>query len=184
MEIIAILIGFLLFCIVLLAIPIELDFYLKKDETLDYRAELCLLLGLVTIDMTSKDMKRKKRILPKKQKSGKVHLMPLLKNRGFIKRIIRLIRDLLHSLQIRELNLHCRIGLDDPADTGMLLGLFWPLLLPWKNARLKADFQEAVFEGYCKAKIRLFPIQIIGYLLAFIFCKVTISAMKNSLIKK
>ena len=71
MEIIAILIGFLLFVLILLSIPVDLGFYLKKDETLEYRAELCLLFGLVTIDMTKQDQKTRKSILPKKKKKRK-----------------------------------------------------------------------------------------------------------------
>ena len=94
-----------------------------------------------------------------------------------------MIQDLLHSFQIKELRGHCHIGLGDPADTGMLLGLLQPLLLPAKNITLDADFQEAVLEGYCKAQIRFFPIQIIGYLLVFVFSPATVNAVKGSLIK-
>ncbi|GIT99862.1 hypothetical protein TSL6_03690 [Sulfurovum sp. TSL6] len=184
MEIIAIFIGFLLFCLVVLTIPVDLSFYLEKDEALDYQAKLCLLFGFITIDMNSKDRKVEKRVLPKKKKSGKEHLMSMFRNKEFIKRLIRLVLDLLYSCRIKELNLHCRIGLGDPADTGSLVGILSPLLLPWENTILKTDFQEAVFEGYCKVQIRIFPIQIIGYLLAFIFSPVTVRAMKTSLFKQ
>lgn len=184
MEAVTILIGFLLFCLVLLSIPVDLSFYLEKDETLEYQAKLCLLFGFVTIDMNREHGKAEKSVLPKKQKSGKADLMSLFRSKAFIKRIIRLILDLLYSCQIKELKLHCRIGLGDPADTGALVGILWPLLLSWKNIILKTDFQEAVFDGYCKAKIRIFPILIIGNLLAFIFSPVTVRAIKTSLFKQ
>lgn len=181
MEIIAILIGFLLFVLILLSIPVDLGFYLKKDEILEYRAELCLLFGLVTIDMTKQGQKIRKSTLPKKQK--KLHLSSLADSKRFIKRLMRLISDLFHELQIKELRMHWHFGLGDPADTGMLLGLLQPVLLPWKNATLCADFQEAVLEGYCKAQLRIFPIRILGYMLAFIFSEDTIRIIKNSLIR-
>lgn len=184
MEIVTILIGFLLFCLVLLFIPVDLSLYLEKDEVLDYHATLSLLFGFITIDMDRKGRKTEKSVLPKKKKSGKADLMSLFGHKAFIKRFIRLISDLLHSCRIKELNLHCRIGLGDPADTGILLSTVWPLLLPWKNTILETDFQEAVFEGYCKAKIRIFPIQIIGNILAFVFSPVTLHAMKTSLFKQ
>ncbi len=184
MEIIALLLGFLLFCLALLAIPVDLLFYLKKDETLVYRAELCILFGLLTIDMTKQDQKIGKSTSPKKQKREKKPRLPSwVESKRFIKRFMRLIMDLLHTLQIKELSMHWHIGLDDPADTGMMLGILQPILLPWKNATLRADFQEAIFEGYCKAHIRLFPIRIIGYILAFIFSGVTMRMIKNTLIK-
>ncbi len=184
MEIITIFIGFLLFFLVLLIIPVDLSFYLEKEETLNYQAKLYLLFGFVTIDMHREEKKAEKRVLPKKKKNAKADLMSLFRRKAFIKRLIQLIVDLLYSCRIKELNLHCRIGLGDPADTGTLVGILWPLLLPWKNTILKTDFQEAVFEGYCKAQIRIFPIQIIGYLLAFIFSPVTVRAMKISLFKQ
>jgi hypothetical protein len=184
MEIVTILIGFLLFCLLLLSIPVDLSFYLEKEETLDYQAKLGLLFGFVTIDMNREHKKAEKSDVTKKQKSGKADLMSLFRSKAFVKRIIRLMLDLLHSCHIKELSLHCRIGLDDPADTGKLAGILWPLLLPWENAILKTDFQEAVFEGYCKAQIRIFPIQIIGNLLAFIFSPVTVRAMKTSLLEQ
>ena len=184
METLTIFIGFLLFCLVLLSIPLDLSFYLEKDETLDYQAKLGLLFGFVTIDMNREHGKAEKSDVTKKRKSGKADLMSLFRSKAFIKRIIRLMLDLLHSCHIKELNLHCRIGLDDPADTGKLAGILWPLLLPWKHAILITDFQEAVFEGYCNAKIRIFPILVIGNLLAFMFSPVTVRAMKTSLLKQ
>lgn len=184
MEIIAILIGFLLFVLILLSIPVDLGFYLKKNERLEYRAELCLLYGLVTIDMTKQDRKTRKSILPKKQKKEKnLQLSSLAKSKRFIELLMRLVRDLFHDLQIKELRMHWHFGLGDPADTGMLLGLLQPILLPWENATLSADFQEAVLEGYCKVQLRIFPIRILGYMLAFLFSGETIRVIKNALIK-
>ena len=107
----------------------------------------------------------------------------MAESKRFIKRLIRLVRDLFHDLQIKDLRMHWHFGLGDPADTGMLLGLLQPVLLPWKNATLSANFQEAVLEGYCKAQLRIFPIRILGYILAFIFSGATIRVIKNALIK-
>lgn len=184
MEIIVILIGFLLFVLILLSIPVDLNFYLQKDEAVEYRAELCLLFGLVTIDMTKQYQNTKKSTLPKKKKKEKnLDLSSLIESKRFIKRLMRLVRDLLHDLQIRDLHMHWHFGLGDPADTGMLLGLLKPVLLPWKNATLSADFQEAVLEGYCKTEVRIFPIRILGYILAFIVSGATIRVIKNTLIK-
>jgi hypothetical protein len=184
MEIIEILIGFLLFVLILLSIPVDLGFYLKKDEAMEYRAELCLLFGLVTIDMTEQNQKTIKSTLPKKKnKERSLHLSSLIENKRFIKRLMRLVSDIFHDLYIKDLRMHCHFGLGDPADTGMLLGLLQPVLLPWKNATLSADFQEAVLEGYCKADVRIFPIRILGNILAFIFSGATLGVIKNALIK-
>ena len=70
METVTILIGFLLFCLVLLSIPVDLSFDLEKDETLEYQAKLCLLFGFVNIDMNREHGKAEKNVLPKKQKKS------------------------------------------------------------------------------------------------------------------
>ena len=184
MEIMVILIGFMLFVLILLSIPVDLGFYLKKDEAVEYRAELCLLFGLITINMTKQNQKTRKSTLQKKKKKEKnLHLASLGESKRFIIRLMRLVRDLFHDLQIKDLRMHWHFGLGDPADTGMLLGLLQPVLLPWKNATLSADFQEAILEGYCKVQLRIFPIRILGYILAFIFSGATIRVIKNTLIK-
>ena len=184
MEIIAILMGFMLCVLILLSIPVDLGFYLKKDEAVEYRAELYLLFGLITIDITKHNQKTRKSTLPKKKKKEKnLYLSSLAESKRFINRLMRLIRDIFHDLQIKDLRMHWHFGLGDPADTGMLLGLLQPILLPWKNATLSADFKEAVLEGYCKAEVRIFPIRILGYILAFIFSGATIRVIKNALIK-
>ncbi len=126
---------------------------------------------------------KKKHIAKEAKKEKNLHLLSLAESKRFIKRLMRLVRDLFCDLQFKELRMHWHFGLGDPADTGMLLGLLQPVLLPWKNATLSADFQEAVLEGYCKAQVRVFPIRILGYMLAFLFSGATIRVIKNALIK-
>jgi hypothetical protein len=171
MVILSCLIGCLLFLLLLLALPVELSFFVEKEEALRYRATLHWLFGLVSIDMPGKRKTAEKKFLPVKPKRKKPHLKSLFKGGIPVKRLLWLMRRLLHRLQIRELKLHGRIGLGDPAYTGMLMGALHPLLPPGRNITLIADFQEAVFEGYCSARIRLYPIRVIGTLLVFLLSK-------------
>ena len=175
MEIVVYLTGFLLFCLLLLALPVELSLYLeKKERPADYRATLYWLFGLIAIDMTGKKEKQGKRLLPtkpKKTKKAKPRLTSLFGSDKSLRQIIRLLGRLRHSLHIKELKLHGRIGLGDPACTGMLFGMMSPFLLPGHDISLTADYREAVFEGYCKVRVRLSPIRVIGAFLAFVFSK-------------
>lgn len=172
MELLAPLIGFPLFCLLLLlALPVELSLHLEKEETLDCRARLQWLFGLVSVDLSAITGRTAKEALAEKPKKRKVLPTSLFGSETSLRRIMRLIRGLLHTLEIRELKLRGRIGLGDPAYTGMLMGLLHPLLLPGRNVALIADYQEAVFEGCCTARIRLFPIKVIGALLFFLFSR-------------
>jgi hypothetical protein len=167
MEALAYLAAFLLFCLLLLALPVDLNFSLEKEETLKYRAELGLFFGLLSVDVTPKAGRPAAKARPKRRRRTKSRLGSVLGNEASFKRFIRLMRDLRRSFRIRELTLHCRVGLGDPAQTGMLMGVLHPLLLPGRDITLTADFQEAVFEGRCSARIRLLPVQVVGSLLAF-----------------
>lgn len=166
MEFLAWVGGSLLFLLLLLALPVDLRFSLRKDDTVAYRAELRLLFGLLSVDLGKQERKAEETAAPKR-KSVQPHPGSLFGSEGSIHRLIRLIRDLMRSVRIRELKLHGRIGLGDPAYTGVLFGLLHPLLLPGRDITLQADFQEAVFEGHCSGELRLFPIRVIGSLLAF-----------------
>ncbi|UFS61565.1 hypothetical protein LOH54_07800 [Sulfurimonas sp. HSL-3221] len=169
MLVVLYLIAFLLlFLLALLATPVELSLQLEKEETFDYRARLHWCFGLVSVDLTGlakkaatvKKAKRKKRkTQPSKFPGGSVSAQS----------VTRLLRGLRRSLQVRELSLHGRIGLGDPACTGMLMGLLQPLLLPARQMSLVADYEEAVFEGRFSARVRLVPLRIFGVLLRFFF---------------
>lgn len=172
MVILAYLIGFLLLgLLVLLALPVELSLQLEKEETFDFRARLHLLFGLVSVDLSEIAKKTKKKTPPKKQKETKPHPAKLPRGKMSLKRVTRLIRSLRRSLQIKELTLHGRIGLGDPACTGMLMGVLQPLLLPAQHMTLVADYQEAVFEGRFTARLRLVPIRALGALFVFFFSR-------------
>jgi hypothetical protein len=173
MEIIASLIGFLLFCLLLLALPVELGFsFEKNDSTADYRTRLYWLFGLISVDLSRKERKAEKSPSTKKpKKKKKPRLESLIGSEKSVKSVLRLIRNLLQSVHIKELKLHGRIGLGDPAYTGMLFGVLHPFLLTSRNITLTADYHEAVFKGYGIVRLRLYPIQVLGCLLAFVFSK-------------
>ena len=55
----------------------------------------------------------------------------ILRTKGLLSQIIRLLRDVLSHLKFREFGANLRVGLDNPADTGLLFALIAPAnLLP------------------------------------------------------
>jgi len=179
--------SLILFFILLLAIPVDLRFSFKKEENFRSQARVEWMFGLV-----GKDLKRrKKEPKPKKKKKSKFqagrHIKPLLamvKTRGFIRRIIELIRDIRRVIEIRELILDLKFGLDDPADTAMLYGAVAPTALfanrcsPIK-IRVQPDFEDLALEGSFKGNMRLVPIRLFKPITLFVLSPVTIRAAKN-----
>jgi len=92
--------------------------------------------------------------------------------------------------KIRELGANLRIGLDNPADTGLLFALIGPATLFLSPAfpheiRVQPSFDaEAVFEGHLYGAVRLHPIQLAPPFLRFICSLATIRAIKTLVLTK
>jgi len=179
--------GLILFFILLLAIPIDLRFSVQKEKHFRSQVRVEWMFGLIGIDLK----RRKKEPKPKKKKKSKFqarrHIKPLLamtKTRGFNRRIIKFIKDILRVIKIRELILDLRFGLDDPADTAMIYGVVAPTTLfanrcsPIK-IRVQPDFENLALEGSFKGNMRLVPIRLFKPITLFVLSPVTIRAAKN-----
>lgn len=187
MWILATVFGLILFFILLLAIPVDLKFSVEKEKNFRSQARVEWMFGLIGKDLE----RRKKEPKPKKKKKRKFkarrHIKPLLamvKTRGFIRRVIKFIRDIHRVIEIRELRLDFRFGLDDPADTAMIYGAIAPTALlanrysPIK-IRVYPDFEDLALEGSFKGNMRLVPIRLFKPITLFVLSPVTIRAAKN-----
>jgi hypothetical protein len=105
-------------------------------------------------------------------KGGKM-VLAALGTRGVVPRLRRLVIDLLRQLHWENLSLHLEFGFDDPADTGRIYGLLYPLLVAVAGTgielRCEPDFGRPCLEGSFEAAFRLRPVAIIGIVLVF-FC--------------
>lgn len=81
------------------------------------------------------------------------------------KDIIKYVKQLWKIIRPRKLEGWLHLGLEDPATTGELFGVF-ALFLPWyeKSFRLQPEFEYAVVEGKVngKGKITLMPVLILA----------------------
>ena len=110
-------------------------------------------------------------------------LWRLVRVRGLVESVARLSGRLLHCFSLRRLYLDFRAGLEDPADTALLLG---PMCLKamfadlWTrdSIRLVPAFEgEPFLEGQGGIGIRLYPIRTVPPLLAFLFNPSTLKTL-------
>lgn len=159
--------------------------------------KLIWFFGLVSKKITKrrKKPKEEKRIAegkrkPKKRKIKARTIFKILRTRGLLGQIKRLLRDILKCLKIRDLRANFRVGLDDPADTGLLLALIGPAIFFLGSSRVheirvQPSFEdEAVFEGYLRGAVRLVPIQLVMPLLRFVFSLATLRVVKILVLTK
>jgi len=176
----------------LLCIPVDLDLQLEVygKATLHLRFEW--LFGRVRKAFrTGEGPKKPARPKPEKKKAGKPRgaadtsrlFWRLVKVRGLAANIVRLPWRLLRCFSLRRLYLDFRAGLEDPADTALLLG---PVCLKAMSAdlcthhsiRIVPAFEgEPFLEGQGEIGIRLYPIRLVPPLLAFVFNPSTLKTL-------
>lgn len=88
--------------------------------------------------------------------------------------MLRFGADLWHALRKRDIKLHLRLGLGDPADTGQLWAVVGPLAAMLAGVKdveveIEPEFLDAVFELESRGTLRLIPLQILWLAVALLF---------------
>jgi hypothetical protein len=124
--------GILVFLIILLCVPVDLVFNIGKRDHIESRVRIGWLFGLIGKDIRARKKQAKVKVKVKeKRKKKKRSVKPLLavvRSRGFLKHLLRFIRDIIRLIEIRNIYVYLTLGLADPADTGFLFAAVTPLL--------------------------------------------------------
>lgn len=184
--------AILLLTILLLAIPVNLVFALKKDDVWRGRIVVFWLFGLTHKTLRPRREEKARRLSRRRRPRKSIatvsrqvvkkrrYLYSVLRSEGFLRRAVYLVRDLLRSLRPRRFRFQCVVGLDDPADTGRLIGLLSPLrvfagreMRFGKNSNVAfevtPDFTGPRCTGYWCASVRFVPLQLLRVFLGFLF---------------
>jgi hypothetical protein len=185
--------ALILVLLFLLFIPIDLELYALISASPRYRIRFGWLVGLVWKEITKSEETAKKEVKPKKEKAKKVRgiklFIVILRTKGFIESLGLFIKRAISSLKIKFFKSRLRVGFADPADTGMLFALFWPLRFSIKSVfpidgRIEPSFDEEVFEGYIQGVVRIRPFKIIISFLRFAVSLSTFRLVKNVAVMK
>ena len=175
----------------LLAVPVAVEFRLRRVEAFEGRARVRWLFGLVRVQFGGQAGRattpaaasaRAAQHRPRGG-AGPSRALRLLRDRALQQRALRLARDLVGALHLRGVSLHARIGLGDPADTGRLWGLIGPLGVAVRqlariDLRIDPVFVEPVLEFDAHGRCRLVPLRLLALVLAFVLSPVTIRAWR------
>jgi hypothetical protein len=182
--------------ILVLSVPLDMVLDIEVYGRPKARLRLSWLFGLVSkeIGKTKKKVIKEKPKPEKKKPGAKKKRMgdifEILRTRGLLKQLGVLIRDVLRRFKVKDFIADFRVGLGDPADTGLLFALIGPATsLPGSpflhQARVEPSFEgEAVFEGYSHGVVRLRPIQLAPPFLRFICSLVMIRVVKKLVLTK
>ena len=177
--------GIVLFIVLVLSIPVDMALDLEATERAGSKMRVGWLFGLFW-----KDIRGRRRKKPRKK--GKREMRPILsmlRVRGLPEGILKLARRILGRFKVGQMDVDIRLGLDDPADTGMMYSVLWPLLVPVNpfgpvNFRLEPAFDEPTFEASLHGRARVYPIQMVGPVLRFVFSPTGWRAIKAMVVSR
>ena len=166
--------GIVLLILLVLSIPVDMAFDVGGPGATRSRMRLGWLFGLFGKEFGGGRKKPKepapKREKPKesapkrkkKRRSAKPFLS-LLMTKGVARGLLKLSRRILSGVKVRHLDARLRIGLDDPADTGLLYSALWPVLVPLTDntsakVQIELSFEEPALDLTARGRIRVFPI--------------------------
>ena len=174
--------------IALLTIPLSLSFSMTSIQTLQGQADFHWLFGLVNfktrfpgekISIEDRQKAPPARFRQEKQNRHSRAIFVFFKQPVFRQHVMKFIGNLIRIAHAQNLYLRLRIGLGDPADTGMLWAAMGPLSGMMKNLRgltidIEPEFIDAILEFEGRGHLTLIPIQFIALTIAFILSPKTI----------
>ena len=192
MWVVAALAGLAVLTILVLCVPLDFVLRMDVDEKPKFRMRLAWLFGLVSREVRREKKKPKeaKRLVegkrkPRDRRREARAIFEILRTKGLLRQLWGLVRSVLSHIKIREIGANLRVGLDNPADTGLLFAFIAPANLLLSSSfphqiRVQPSFaDEAVLEGYLYGAARLWPIQLVAPLIGFAFSLPTLRAVKT-----
>ena len=182
--------------ILVLSVPFDIAFQVSVPGRPRFRMKLLWLFGLVSKEITGKKkVEEKKEVVKKRQKPGVGrrrfrNIFAILRTKGLLRQLRVLIGDIFRRLKIKDLAADFRVGLGNPAETGLLFALIGPTT-SWLSSSFPLQIKvqpsfadEATFEGYSRGAVRLRPIQLVIPFLRFVFSLATVRMVKKLVLTK
>lgn len=196
MWIIAALAGLAGLFVLVLCVPLDAALIMDSSGKPKFRVRLEWFFGLISKELIrEKEKPEEKKVVSretrrKKRGIGFRTILRILRTKGLPGQFKDLVRGVLGQLKIRELAVNLKLGLDDPADTGLLFALIGSttsfLSLPSQyQIRVQPSFDdEVVFEGYFHGVLRVWPVKLVRPLLRFVFSPAVLRVVKIVVLSK
>jgi hypothetical protein len=194
--VIAVLVSLTILITLVLCIPLELVFRTNIDERPKFSLRLIWLFGLVSRELRQTIKKPAKKVaIEYERKPGdwmqRLRVtFELLQTKGLLKQLGCSIKGIIRRIKVREFAANLKVGLDNPADTGLLFAFIAPVnlatnyFLPYP-VKIEPSFTGgSPITGYLYGAVRLWPIQLAASLIAFAFSLPTLRAAKKLVLYK
>lgn len=167
-----------LLVLALLAVPVDLRFRLERERSWRGECEIAWLFNLVHTTVTGDGetgSTRERRAKSRKASSrgpSSTNILDAIRDRRIRRHLVRALRRFIKACRFSDLLLRLRVGLDDPADTGRLLGMTAPVTAALACYDVQAiviepDFSKENLQLYGHGKLRIIPVELIWLTLRF-----------------
>jgi len=194
--VIVVLVGLAALITLFLCIPLDLVFRANTEEKPKFNLRLLWFFGLFTTELRQPRKKREQKRVIESESKPTEWLQRLrityeiLQTKGLFKQLRNFIKRIIRQIKVRELAANLKIGLDNPADTGLLFAFIAPLNLainyflpnPIKIGPLFTG--ESFITGYLYGAVRLWPIQLAASLIGLAFSLPAWRAAKKMVLYK
>jgi hypothetical protein len=186
--IIAVLAGLAVLFLFILWVPLDMVLHADTDGKLKFRLKLSWFFGMVSREFTGKKEKPagKKKAAGARKKRRWLNarmFLKIIRTRGLLKHLKVLLRDALGCFRFRDIAAEFKIGLGDPADTGLLFAVLGPASVflgssEMHRINIEPSFADDAFlRGYSHGTVRLRPIRLVPPFLKFTFSRVTVKVV-------
>lgn len=191
MGVVLVVAGLLGLVLLLLAVPVGVEFRLEGIEPFTGEVGVRWLFGLVRFRIPVPRVGPRPEATPRaarararpKARGRHRNVLAALRQAAFRRRVYRLVRDLVRAVHLRRLRLLMRLGLGDPADTGRLWAVVGPLnaVARLRNAdvRIEPEFVDPVLEFQADGRLLLVPLRFLILAIAFALSPPTIRAWRT-----
>jgi hypothetical protein len=185
--------GVVIALLAVLAVPLGASFELERVEAL--RGELAIrwMFGLVRFRLRVPGGARgagrgkgpKPPKPPRERKAPRRRdVVAVLRDPAFRDRALRLARDLLRAAHLTGLRLRLRLGLGDPADTGLLWAAVGPLSalaggLRGADVRIEPEFLGEALELQARGRTWIVPLEILALAASFALSPASLRAWRT-----
>ncbi|MFC2050453.1 DUF2953 domain-containing protein [Chloroflexota bacterium] len=193
---IAVIVSLAVLITLLLYVPLYLVFHTNIDVKPRFSMRLIWLFGLVSHELRrGKKKADEEETTEHKQKQRdwiwRIRVtFEVLRTKGLLGQFVSLAKRIRRHIKIKELVANFNVGLDNPADTGLLFAFIAPanLLLRYfspHQIKIEPSFAgETILEGHLDGELRVRPIQLAAPLMGFAFSLPTLRAMKKLVLSK
>ena len=182
--------GIVLFTLLVFSIPVDMAFDVGGPGAARSRMRVGWLFGLLGKELGPRGKKPKEPTAKRKKKKRSAKpFLSLLQANGVAIGLLKLCRRILSAVRVRHLDARLEIGLDAPADTGMLYSVLWPVLIPLTynssaTVRIEPSFEEPGLDLTASGRIRVFPIQMVWSVLLFALSPAGLRAVKRMVMRR